>query len=100
MSDVPIRKKTSDAFRPKEDASGAKNKDIWHEIAPKGSTSNLLPHMDNDLPVIDRNLSNLAPDRRLHSKGNHSTHRNLTKVSERLTNPRGSPSLHEHESLT
>jgi len=59
-----------------------------HEIAPKGSTSNLLPHIDNNLPVIDRNLSNLAPDRRLRSKGNHSTHRNLTKVSESLTKPK------------
>src|SRR6267154_802355 len=100
MSDAPIQKKTSDAFKPKEDASIAKNKDMWHEIAPKRSTSNLLPHIDNDLPVIDRNLSNLAPDRRLRSKGNHSTHRNLAKVSESLTNPRSSPSLREHESLT
>src|SRR3981189_3229006 len=99
MSDAPTQKKTSDAFKLKEDASGAKNKDIWHETAPKGSTSNLLPHIDNNLPVIDRNLSKLAPDRQLRSKGNHSTHRNLAKVSESLTNPRSSLSLREHESL-
>src|SRR3981189_3880566 len=99
MSDAPTQKKTSDAFKPKEDVSGAKNRDIWHEIAPKGSTSNLLPHIDNNLPVIDRNLFNLVPDRRLRSKGNHSTHRNLTKVSESLTNPRSSLSPREHESL-
>ena len=99
MSNVPIQKKTSDAFRPKEDASTAKNRDIWHEIAPKGSTSNLLPHIDNDLPVMDKNLFNPAPDRQLHSKENHSIHQNLAKASESLTNPRDSPSPREHESL-
>src|SRR6267154_480478 len=99
MSDAPIQKKTSDVFRPKEDASIAKNRDIWHDIAPKGSTSNLLLHIGNDLPVMDKNLFNPAPDRRLHSKGNHSTHRNLAKASESLINQRGSPSPREHELL-
>src|SRR6267154_1581141 len=100
MSNAPTQKKTSDAFKPKEDASGAKNKDIWHEIAPKENTSNPLPHIGNNLPVIDGNLFNPAPDRRLRSKRNHSTHRNLAKVSESLTNPRSFPSLRKHESLT
>src|SRR6267154_4765933 len=100
MSDAPIQKKISDAFRPKEDASVAKNRDIWHEIAPKESNNNLLPHIDNDLLVMDKSLFDPAPDRRLHSKENHSTHRNLAKASESLTNPRDSPSPREHESLT
>src|SRR6267154_3932375 len=100
MSDAPIQKRTSDVFRPKKDASTAKNRDIWHDIAPKGSNSNLLPHIGNDLPVMDKNLFNPALDRQLHSKRNHSTHRNLAKVSESLTNQRGSPSPREHESLT
>src|SRR5882757_4294396 len=100
MSDAPIQKKTSDVFRPKEDASTAKNRDIWHDIALKGSTSNLLPHIGNDLLVMDKSLFNPAPDRQLHLKGNHSTHQNLAKASESLTNPRNSPSPREHESLT
>jgi len=100
MSDPPIQKKTSDVSRHKEDASTAKNRDIWHDIALKGSTSNLYPHIGNDLPDMDKGLSSPAPGHQHRSKRKYSVHQNQAKALENLTNQGGFPSLCKHELLT
>jgi len=100
MSDMPIQKKTSDASKQKGDVSPVKNRDTWHDIAPRGSTSNPHPHIGNNLPDMDKSLFSPALGHHHHSKRKHLIHQNLAEASESLTNQEGFSSLHEHKSLT
>jgi hypothetical protein len=92
ISDVPLQSKTSNASRDKESVSTANNRDTSLEIAHGKAAARSNPHMDNNLPDMDKGHHTEE-----HLKGKPIAHQNRKQALGSLTDHEGLHLLREHE---
>jgi hypothetical protein len=92
ISDVPPRNKTNNASRDKESVFTVNNRDTSLEIAQRKAAARSNPHMDNDLPDMDK-----GHHIEEHLKGKPIAHQNQKQALGSSTDHEGLHLLQEHK---